>query len=276
MILSNLYFLTLFFAVYQNRITKTPLFHKSFAFEDFRSKSKLSDIASFQVYRDISQLNCALRCRNDYECVSFLYCDHRFCLINSIRKPKTETTFAENIHCSYHGVKAEEPTCVGEAEWSDWYHSVIIDTRDEWKKLNVRHCYLGPYRGWSPKISLDVEVLEWVTFVHEEKTWLEATNYCTTLGGHLFHSLNGTLSQLDFFYQRFDMRRYWLGIWTEDHVEWRNMNGEIVSESLIIWSTRQPNNYMGIEQYLGADIKVHDFPLSEPNQPLCEFSASSL
>ena len=41
---------------------------------------------------------------------------------------------------------------------------------------------------------------------------------------------------------------YWLGIYAEDHQRWKNVNGEIIPDELLLWVAHNPNNYRN-EQY---------------------------
>ena len=75
-----------------------------------------------------------------------------------------------------------------------------IDTSEEWKKVNKRECLVKTANAPSTcnGTLLEVEIMEWYRFVHENKTWDNASQNCRQIGGDLFLKLNGTVGQLEF------------------------------------------------------------------------------
>ena len=73
--------------------------------------------------------------------------------------------------------------------------------------------------------------------MNQRSTWYDAQQHCINLGGKLFSRVNGTVEQLVFLRQKMNEQTHWLGIYTEDHSEWKNTDGEIVPSDLLVWST---------------------------------------
>ena len=69
-----------------------------------------------------------------------------------------------------------------------------------------------------------------------------------TNGREVVSNINGMEEQLDFFFVKLNNAGHWLGIYTNDHQVCTITDGIIVQSSLLIWSTGQPDNYLG-EQY---------------------------
>ena len=95
-------------------------------------------------------------------------------------------------------------------------------------------------------------MVSWYKWVHSEKTWEEARAYCWALGGKLFAAVNGTTVQLDFLFAKIGFKAFWTGIHTEDHVLWKDTEGNAVPHHLIVWKKNQPNG--GLEQCCVANV----------------------
>ena len=150
--------------------------------------------------------------------------------------------------CGLGGLKQQ-------VEWSQREHSVVIDTSEEWKKIETKVCRVLDDEDSSYPCTFEKnQTLEWLRFVHEVKSWDDAKINCENFGGHLFDSLNGTKSQLDFLYDKMNNARFWLGVSTEDHVTWSRMDGSAIANDLLIWGKDQPNNYLGRQYHIEADF----------------------
>ena len=106
-------------------------------------------------------------------------------------------------------------------------------------------------------------VFKWYKWAKERKTWTQAKENCEHLVGELFYDLDGTEEQLDFFSQKLDMQFQWLGLTSEDNVDWRNLHGETVPASLLKWNPGQPNTlsqiYLANIPYLEDMDEFHMF-----------------
>ena len=245
---------------------------KSIAFEDFIKGKQLIEKPLKQ--RKIGKNFCALLCLHHAQCLSFRYCTNLYCFLHSIDIYSIDSVLTNSQHgCIYQGMRRDvEPDCTSgvdpeicavdgkkqDGEWSQWVHSVQVDTPLEWKKSRVRDCHPPSHGGAHTCTTREEEVLEWVEFVHQKVNWITAKRYCQALGGHLFHSLNGTLEQLSFFWEKVNQKAFWVGVRKKG--EWVDMNDEVIPNERLLWSDDQPDNRGGIEQYVGANsLGLHDF-----------------
>ena len=74
--------------------------------------------------------------------------------------------------------------------------------------------------------------------MHEKKSWHEAKTHCENLDGKLFHNMNGTCEQILFFLAKMNNEHHWLGIYTEDHKNWISVDGEVISDELLVWKEK--------------------------------------
>ena len=55
-----------------------------------------------------------------------------------------------------------------------------------------------------------------------------------------------TLSFLD---EKFEGEAFWLGLWTNDYIQWKNMEDQIVPNELLLWRDHEP---IGIEDKIAS------------------------
>ena len=94
------------------------------------------------------------------------------------------------------------------------------------------------------------EIISWFKFVHANKTWNEAKENCVSLGGNLFSAVDGTWKQLRFLSDKMFKKDFWIGILTEDHVTWKNVDGDPIPNELLIWGQIGANNLNGEEYHV--------------------------
>ena len=93
-----------------------------------------------------------------------------------------------------------------------------------------------------------MQVHDWLRWFEETKTYDEAQQRCHEIGGALFHRINGTFDQLNFFSLKMEDAVHWFGICTDEHRSvWRNSLGEIIPDVLIRWGDTEPNDPIGSE-----------------------------
>ena len=83
-------------------------------------------------------------------------------------------------------------------------------------------------------------VVSWLKFVADRLSWNDAAANCAEMGGKLFSNVDGSTDQLNFLTSEMDDMSFWLGIYTEDEVHWKTVDGKIVDSSLILWGSHQP------------------------------------
>ena len=118
--------------------------------------------------------------------------------------------------------------------WSEWEDFVEIDNESEWKKVKKRNCIASTdVDGPATCLGESEMVSEWLLWVTEIFDWDGAKVNCESLGGALFYRLNGTKSQLDFFYEKMNNKTFYLGVYTSDHEAWRTVDGGTISRELL-------------------------------------------
>ena len=123
-----------------------------------------------------------------------------------------------------------------EPNWGEWHYAIEIDTLEEWKTVKMRNYEVGR-ENFTVCFGKQVdETLEWLKFVHRKLTWFDAKENCEQLGGHLFYSVNGTKNQLDFLYNKTQDETAWLGIHTDDHINFRNLLGDVIPDEQLYWN----------------------------------------
>ena len=175
-----------------------------------------------------------------------------------------ENNLIENPNCKYFGQdRFEKPTCREKGisqniqddenpgvckinkkrvdrEWGPW-EVVTINTADEFEKKRVQPMLVDFAHGG--KIGSD-EIREihltWVKWVNEPKTWSAARENCVQMGGQLFHSLDGSGSQLDWLYSKCGGTSAWVGAYTMDQNHWYSVAGNMYSPSQLLWLTGEP------------------------------------
>ena len=115
--------------------------------------------------------------------------------------------------------------------------------------------------------------------MHEKKSWHDARAHCEELGGKLFHNMNGTCDQILFLMAKMNNEPHWLGIYTENHEDWKTVDGQVIDNGLLEWQYKQPYNFGGnqfyvsnrhYEWYAPADIGLADFPASDSLASVCD------
>ena len=246
-----------------------PVVQRGILFEDVRSGLKIVE-PPIKIFRRKGRILCAKLCIRHPECLSFNHCHSDICLLYSLDAFSVNLSLEKNSQCDYVGLNENHfPHClVGinqrdikddslpneckinqkrvDAEWTMWSQNIYIDTADEWKRYETRGCVMARHGGRDNLCSgSQQKILEWVKFVHEPAHIYDVGfSSCIDLGGKLFTSLNGTQSQLEFFYNRVGPNCYWLGITTDDPTTWETNNEGVANED-IIWAAGEPNNWNG-------------------------------
>ena len=216
---------------------RLALAHREMNFEDYR-KGFPSSGTPLVLFRDASRTFCAGACMLYLECRSYIYCQPMVCLLY------TEDAFS-NIalqvdgSCDYMGMKKDVmPKCKEglygrniqedgfpnfckingkrvDGEWGLWNDVISIDTTDGWKKVERRTCPNNAHGGSKTCDGGKLEekgVLLWYKFVHDKMHFDDARAKCRDMNGWLFTRVNGEKEQLDFFYEVFEDKCYWLGV----------------------------------------------------------------
>ena len=93
-------------------------------------------------------------------------------------------------------------------------------------------------------------VVEWYRWVKQGNNFANAQKYCVQLGGNLFYKVDGTGEQLDFLLEKMDGERHWVGIYTEDHIVWKNVLGDPIPDDLLLWAGSGPDNWKASQYHL--------------------------
>ena len=129
-----------------------------------------------------------------------------------------------------------------DAEWGDWEpEDPTTDSDTVWKQFEKREYTIEPAHGGKTNGS-GRRIYYWLQWVKQPKTWTQARDYCVQLGGELFSNVDGTKSQLDFFFDKLGQQSHWLGIYTTNHVSWLRVDGSPVDDSLLYWDPLQVFN----------------------------------
>ena len=132
-------------------------------------------------------------------------------------------------------------------QWTDWQYAEnrTLHGNEEYKEINIfmREVTMQEAHGG---ITGDAEMHEetkWLKWVREKLAWDEALENCRSkYSGKLFYNLDGSIGQLEWFSEKMEASRYWLGIYTEDHQVWTTIDGVAVTDSLLVWKSGQPSN----------------------------------
>ena len=140
----------------------------------------------------------------------------------------------QNKGCQTNGKRVDR-------EWSSWILLPVVDESTEWKRMEKREIVLDAAHGG--KVGNDSSRTKgmWLKFVKELKTWSAARDHCEDIGGKLFSNVNGTSEQLAFLVDKMQRKYHWLGIYLDNHDNWRDI-GEIIKNGRLVWGPRQPNN----------------------------------
>ena len=113
----------------------------------------------------------------------------------------------------------------------------------------------------------------WFKFVSVPMTWNEAVNNCEQIGGKLFWDLNGTQEQLQFLHEKMGLQYHWLGIYTNDHRSWMNIDGDVMDSALFLWARGEPNNFKAMEDKVANGLRganLNDFPPNKQLRSVCD------
>ena len=90
----------------------------------------------------------------------------------------------------------------------EWGPEIQNETDTESIKFHSRETLVdASHGGYSGGAKYDI--VEWIKFVHELKTWDDAKSHCETMGGKLFSNVDGTAEQLDFFLLKMNYKYHW-------------------------------------------------------------------
>ena len=268
-----------------------PLAQRTTGFSDYIPNKKFSGFV-IQTFTKTTFTHCAHLCLFTAECISFNHCNSLRCELNSADVFASNTNFEDSPICNYFGMpKDDKPFCSEkgvmrsvqddssenickingkrqDSKLSDWTVLLEIDNSKELKRVRERKCSGTVAHGGLNTCEKDVlEVMEWVKFVHNAVFWQEAVDYCENIGGQLFYNINGTLEQLQFFASKFT-RAYFIGLWTEDYVIWKTLDGKVVPGELLFWAPNEPG---GIENRMAAyDLGLIDVKNPYKAEILCD------
>ena len=228
----------------KTRYEETPLANRVMVFEDVHENKILKNF-SIKLHFDVSQSSCGSLCLSTTNCFSFNYCRAKTCELNSGDSHSEGAEFEKFSNCKYFGMKVDDKmeceekgalvvekgnpggdnACktVERLHPTDSEPVVIVDTLDEWKKAQ-RPRLLCTAHSINCERNTE-QLLEWVKFFREQKTWFDAKDHCRSLNGQLFFKLKGTKEQLTFFHEKLDHKMYWLGIWTTNGSVWVDVHG---------------------------------------------------
>ena len=263
-----------------------PQTAKSMAFEDIVEGKKLVDslIENFVL---ASETKCGLACNRNYSCRSFNFCIPDRCELNVDDIYSTtdgSSSLVADATCKYFGMKRQaKPVCQKhgqfaeiqnneqnegcqtdgkrvDREWSSWILLPVIDEPTEWKKIEEREIVLDAAHGG--KVGNDSSRTRgmWLKFGKEPKTWSAARDHCVDIGGKLFSDVDGTREQLRFLLDKMDDHTHYLGIYREDHVNWKDIDGKVIDNSRLVWGQGRPTNmYNNYNVALNTQNGIYDY-----------------
>ena len=112
----------------------------------------------------------------------------------------------------------------------------------------------------------------WVRVVHKKLNWTDAKQNCQYSGAKLFDDIDGTEAQLRILLQRTNYVKFFVGLWTEDGVTWRNGDGDIVPSSKLIWGGVNPSgdgNVTEVNNY-GGKAALNDLGERQERISMCD------
>ena len=251
--------------------TKPKSVHSS-AFEDVRIGKRVSGSGTLLEGSE-RKTKCSAACSKKEDCLSFTFCGNRTCYLNNQDVFSTGSgagILEDDEMCIYFGMKRESvPICHDNGvfadirsdhssgackitqkrvdhEWGDWKDD-DFETEKEWKKIRRRVLITQAAHGGVDGDLDSEEITLCVLLVKEKMTWVRARDNCTAKGGNLFWNLDGTQDQLRSFWTRLGEEDYWIGIHTDDHTVWKNVDNEVVQSSLLNWRYGEPDNNQNSE-----------------------------
>ena len=296
----HLGFFILYIAVLSKAEAVIPKTFRSTVFDEYREAKMFTGITLTSSVLP-SRTKCGIACNKHNECMSFNFCHDGTCELKSqdiYSFQGAENSLQNDNNCKYFGMsKLSSPKCAKnghyddiqddansgdcnmkrvDREWGSW-ETADIDSVREWKVFQRRNMVTDAAHGGITGSDESERVTSWFKFVHDKMTWSEAEANCLQLGGKLFHNVDGSKSQLEWFLDKMTQTDHWLGIYREgpkgDHV-WKNVDGGIVDGSLLKWrSSYRPNygdnyfvantqrklhgtTYKGLNDYKASDLQA--------------------
>ena len=242
------------------------------------------------------QNQCAMTCNRSPVCRSFNFCGRTLCDLHTDDVYSTEMGEAilqEDSNCIYVSMeKDESPVCQEggrvvdirsdvmfkfcrikdkrvDKEWGEW-ESEVLDTGEDYKEFKMRVVTVEAAHGGHVGSEEHERVNYWLKFVHEKKSWDDASDGCEQMNGSLFSDVDGTKAQLKGFREKLQ-NAYWLGIYTEDHNVWKNVEDQPIPSGKLRWDKGQPNNKNGNQFWVMAisNDYLHDEPETNKLKSIC-------
>ena len=243
-----------------------PEIFRNILFEDTKTGQQLTG-SVIKTLPTVSKIFCSLKCAHLPRCQSFNYCEPSICLLNSedfYSAANSDKLVVRYPNCEYRGMKRDYvPNCYErgilkpitdddnpgncninqkriDALYGPWTRH-INQTDTEWKVFDVRealiqsgdHACVYGNTCW---------IQSWFKIGSDDKNWMDSKLFCEEIGGELFSDVDGTTEQLDFFFEVFGERKYWLGIYRTDLRSWRNIKGNEVPNEYLKWDVDYPTN----------------------------------
>ena len=248
---------------------RVPQVVRNIPFEDIRPNTRLAGNV-IATYKTSSLHNlCIFLCYKNSTCRSINYCGAQICELNSDDIFSTvhgSKLLRNGLDCKYYGMKRNHgPNCeeggkrinVQEGDISEKCATVLekqvdrhwgawepfnTDNVSDWIRADVRAPIVEAAHGGSLGDDKDIRVFEWYRWFQTQATWDESVTKCSDVGGKLFSAINGTTEQLDFISKKIGFQHCWMGIYTEDHIVWKDTEGNAIPLDLFIWEGKEPDN----------------------------------
>ena len=246
---------------------RNPLAVRSIAFEKYMLGQRFVG-SVISTFKHANRRQCAFECSKLPHCRSFNLCASKRCEMNSDDEFSVGLNFTmfNDSNCEYWAMSRDHsPECEERGETKD----ICDDLAPGECNINLKRVDaifgpwnlkkdIGPLEVRTFKVretlkpsahgGLDlpppIENVLWLKVSAENMTWSEAKSYCELANGQLLSNLLGTKEQLDFIYDSFGLKAYFLGIKAKGQVssnQWEAIDGTLISPELIIWGTNQPN-----------------------------------
>ena len=248
-----------------------------------------------------SESKCAVLCNKNSNCLSFgirIVFGGKICQLYSqdiYSRARGVKILQKDTECKYFGMKKErKPMCQQDGvfadiqndgktsencamirrkrvdrEWGKWGWNETLDDGVDRKTIQRRQILIDAAHGGIEGNGSSEKIVRWIKFVKHEMTWDKANESCELLGGELFHRVNGTQQQLDFFVDKMGNKSHWLGIYTDDHVVWKSVLNDVIKPELLLWKRGQPNNNGGDQNHVANTAPWNNVPtigLSDNNK----------
>ena len=261
----------LLFLLQKFQISSSPLVDRAIEFEDFRIHAKLEGYLLKKTVQ-LSKVRCAVSCLQTPACMSFNFYTNKMCELNSGDIFSLGSKLVPDKNSVYHGMKRiAYPKCLEKGHpktirddsppnlcginlkrqdeyCDDNEESVDVDSDKEWQRVVSRNYQIATHGGMELGFKCEVlEVLEWYHFIRTEMTFDEAESACRNQqDADLFYRLNGTKTQLQFFYAKLDSPIcFWLGVRRQEYDPERppvyvDVKGRFVPSDKIIFGVKLP------------------------------------